>query len=156
MTKLEALQKLKKYCAYQERSHSEVRTKLISLEVYGDTLEEVILELVQEDYLNEERFARAYARGKHRIKKWGRGKIKQGLKLKRVSDYCIKKAMTEIDSDQYVLNLQEILTKYYTLRKDKYDSYTMQIKLVNHAVSKGYEYHLSKSHAQAILSHEDC
>ena len=118
MTKSEALQKLKKYCAYQERSHSEVRTKLLSLGVYGDTLEEVILELVQEDYLNEERFARAYARGKHRIKKWGRNKITQGLKMKRVSDYCIKQAMTEIDQELYVLALQEVLTKYYKERVD--------------------------------------
>jgi len=156
MTKSQALQKLKKYCAYQERSHSEVRTKLISLKVYGDTLEEVILELIQSDYLNEERYARAYARGKHRIKKWGRDKIKQGLKLKRVSDYCIKKALTEIDPDHYEQTLQEVLIKYYKVRKGKYDNYTMQTKLINHAVNKGYEYHLSKSYAQAILSNEQC
>ena len=156
MTKSEALQKLKKYCAYQERSHSEVRTKLLSLGVYGDTLEEVILELVQEDYLNEERFARAYARGKHRIKKWGRNKITQGLKMKRVSDYCIKQAMTEIDQELYVLALQEVLTKYYKERVDKYDRYTMQTKLIEHAVNKGYEYQLSKTCTQAILSTSDC
>lgn len=152
MTKSQALQKLKKYCAYQERSHSEVRTKLLSLEIYGDILEEVILDLVQDDYLNEERFARAYARGKHRIKKWGRNKITQGLKLKRVSDYCIKQAMTEIDQEQYELTLQQVLTKYHKERKDKYDSYTMHTKLIEHAVNKGYEYHLSKKYTQVILS----
>ena len=156
MTKSEALQKLKKYCAYQERSHSEVRTKLLSLEIYGDTLEEVILDLVQEDYLNEERFARAYARGKHRIKKWGRNKITQGLKLKRVSEYCIKQAMTEIDQELYDLTLHEVLTKYYKERVDKYDRYTMRTKLIEHAVNKGYEYHLSKTYTHAILSASDC
>ena len=152
MTKSEALQKLKKYCAYQERSHSEVRTKLISLEVYGDTLEEVILELVQEDYLNEERFARAYARGKHRIKKWGRGKIKQGLKLKRVSDYCIKKAMTEIDEEGgYEETLKTHLEKYIDLRKDKYDKYTLRKKAFAQGVSKGFETHLINSQLSQIL-----
>jgi regulatory protein len=155
MTKSEALQKLKKYCAYQERSHSEVRTKLISLEVYGDTLEEVIFDLVQEDYLNEERFARSYARGKHRIKKWGRDKITQSLKLKRVSEYCIKKAMTEIDPDLYVETLQEVLKKYYKERKSKYDSHTIRVKLIQHAVSKGYEYHLVKAHMQDIMTEQE-
>jgi len=156
MTKSEASQKLKKYCAYQERSHSEVRTKLISLEVYGETLEEVILELVQEDYLNEERFARAYARGKHRIKRWGRDKITQGLKLKRVSDYCIRKAMSEIDEEEYIQALKDVLSKYHKERRGKYDYLTMRTKMIQHGVSKGYEYHLSKSCTGVVMAGEEC
>ncbi len=144
MTKIEALQKLKMYCAYQERCHSEVRSKLLSLKVYGDTLEEVILSLVQEDYLNEERYARSYARGKHRIKKWGRNKITQELKSKGVSAYCIKKGLSEIEYDHYIESLNDVVFKYYTARIGKYDRRKLRIKTIQHAVSKGYEYQLVK------------
>ena len=95
------LNKLRHYCAYQERCHEEVRTKLLSLKVYGDGLEEIINQLISEDFLNEERFAKAYAGGKFRMKKWGRGKIIQGLKARKISDYCIKQGMSEIPEEDY-------------------------------------------------------
>jgi regulatory protein len=99
LTKEQALQKLKHYCAYQERCHSEVRDKLFSLGVYKKHHDDLIAALIAENYLNEERFAVAYAGGKWRIQHWGRVKIKYELKQKQISDYCIKKALKQIDEE---------------------------------------------------------
>nr|HPR30119.1 RecX family transcriptional regulator [Chitinophagales bacterium] len=93
------LNKLRHYCAYQERCHEEVRTKLLSLKVYGDRLEEVISQLVQEDFLNEERYAKAYAGGKFRMQKWGRERIRKELRFRKISEYCIRQAMEEIPEE---------------------------------------------------------
>jgi len=102
---------LQKYCAYQDRCHNEVRTKILSYKVYGDDLEEIISDLIKENYLNEERFAQSFARGKFRIKRWGRNKIKQELARRRVSTYCIKKGMKEIDEDEYVKTITYLVEK---------------------------------------------
>ncbi|MBP6234345.1 MAG: RecX family transcriptional regulator, partial [Chitinophagaceae bacterium] len=93
LTKEQALQKLKHYCAYQERCHSEVKEKLYQLGVWKKEHDEIIASLIEENYLNEERFAVAYAGGHFRIKQWGRIKIKYELKQKQVSEYSIKKAL---------------------------------------------------------------
>src|ERR687886_2511625 len=93
LTKEQALQKLKQYCAYQERSHYEVVQKLWDLGVRKAEHDEIVSALIEEDYLNEERFAIQYAGGKFRMLQWGRVKIKQALKQKGVSEYCIKKAL---------------------------------------------------------------
>lgn len=134
LTQEEALEKMRRYCAYSERSHSDVRSKLIKLEVYGDKLEHIISELISEDYLNEQRYAESYVRGKFLFNKWGKRKILQGLKAKRISDYCIRKGMLEIDDEQYQLQLEHLLTKRVELRpgepKDKTAAYLIQ---------KGYE-----------------
>lgn len=135
------LEKLKKYCAYQERSHKEVRSKLLFYEVYGDTLEEIMMQLVQENFLNEERYARAIARGKFRMKGWGKNKILQHLKFHQVSAYCIKKAMTEIDETEYRTTLKSILEKY-AARKKFVNQYDKKNKLYKHGISKGYESYL--------------
>ena len=137
ISKHDAYLKLRTYCAYQERCHSEVRTKLISLKIYGDDLEEVIADLIQENFLDEERFARAFSRGKFRIKKWGKYKITQELKRKRVSEYCIKKGLSEIDQDEYLATAKELLTKYY----DKLSGLDpiRRKKTYEHGARKGYE-----------------
>ena len=133
-----ALNKLRHYCAYQERCHEEVRTKLLSLKIYGDGLEEIINKLIEEDFLNEERFAKAYAGGKFRMKKWGRGKIIQGLKLRKISDYCIKKAMLEIDEADYQKTLASLvkaaLKKY--VAKNPFET---KSKTATYLLSRGYE-----------------
>lgn len=134
------LQKLQKYCAYQDRCHQEVRRKLLGLEVYGDDLEEVIYELVQDNFLNEERFARSFARGKYRIKKWGKYRIKSELKQRQISDYCIRKAMTEIDEEEYQQNLISLVAKYHR----DYDHLTPMAsrkKIVSALQRKGYSFH---------------
>ncbi len=138
----EALRKLQHYCAYQDRCHSEVRTKLINLGVYGDTLEEIITELIVENFLNEERFARSYARGKFNLKKWGRLRIVKELKFRSVSAYCIKKALTEIEEEDYLATLEKILTKKIAQYLQKNDAFTARRKAANYAGQRGYEMNL--------------
>src|ERR1700733_13167131 len=92
-----ALQKLKHYCGYQERSHAEVKQKLYSLGLSGKEVEELISRLIEENYLNEERFATSYASGKSRSNGWGRIKIKHALEQKGISKYCIQKALGSLD-----------------------------------------------------------
>ena len=96
-----ALQKMRKYCDYQERCHQDVRSKLLELQVYGSGLEETMSALIQEGYLNEERFAKAFVSGKFRIKRWGKNKIRQELKARHVSDYCIQSGLNQIDDEDY-------------------------------------------------------
>ena len=133
-----ALQKMQRYCAFQERCHSEVRQKLLELSVYGDTLEEIIAELIADNYLNEERFARSYARGKFRTKAWGRNRIKQELKMRRVSEYCIRKGLEEIEEDDYLATLEKVIHKKLEELRGE-DLFTAQQKTAQYAMRKGYE-----------------
>ena len=134
-----ALQKIKSYCAYQERSHQQVRYKLIELEVYGDDLEEMLSILIAENYLNEERFARSLARGKFRFKQWGRQKINYALKQEKVSAYCIRQAMTEIDEDEYLKTLDSLADKKLSTLKSEKNKFIKMTKLRNYLMQKGYE-----------------
>jgi len=136
--KAEALLKLQRFCAYQDRCHDEVRSKLLELGVYGDDLEEVIVALIEENFLNEERFARSYARGKFRIKQWGRVRIRQELKRRKISDYCIRAALSEIEENDYADTLRKLLVKHQTTIK-RGDDRTRRDKLFRHALQKGYE-----------------
>ena len=102
LTKEQALQKLKQYCAYQERSHQEVIQKLWDLGVRKSEHDEIVSGLIEEDYLNEERFAIHFAGGKFRMKDWGRKKIYYGLKEKGVSAYCITKALKSIGDEALI------------------------------------------------------
>ncbi len=136
-----ALQKLQRFCAYQERSHEEVRSKLIELGVYGERLDNVIVSLIEDNFLNEERFAQIYARGKFNIKRWGKVRIKQELKMRKISDYCIKKAMLEIHDDDYNRVIREIIVKKANLLNES-DKYVLRQKLFLYAMQKGYEIEL--------------
>lgn len=137
-SKQDALVHLQRYCAYQDRCHAEVRSKLLSLKIYGDDLEEIITELVKDGFLDEERYARAYVRGKFRNNKWGKLKIRQGLQQKRISEYLQKKAMEEIDQQEYESMLSSILQqKMKTLTEG--NSFQQRQKLVRYAVNKGFE-----------------
>src|ERR1700742_4248902 len=95
----EALVKAEAWCAYQERCQQEVRDKLYSWGLHNAEVEPVIAELISKNFLNEERFAKAFAGGKFRIKKWGRVNIRLELKRRKLSEYCIKKGLAEIDED---------------------------------------------------------
>lgn len=138
LSQKEALHKLEAYCAYQDRCHKEVRTKLLDLGIYGDELEEIIAELITENFLNEERYARSFARGKFRMKKWGRIKIKRELKMRDIPAYCIKKAMEEIEEEDYEATLREVLEKKNALLKEN-NWYKRKNKLGQYALQKGYE-----------------
>jgi len=143
--KEEVLKKLQHYCAYQERCHSEVRTKLLDLKIYGDLLEEIMGELIKDDFLNEQRFAESYAGGKFRMKKWGKLKITQKLKVKGVSAYCIRKGIGVIEDEGYLKTLSQVIDKYYCERKSKdFSGYVLYINCLKYCQNKGYEYPLIK------------
>ena len=133
-----ALAKAEHYCAYQERSQQEVRDKLYEWGLYPNIIENVIVQLIAGNFLNEERFANAYTRGKFNQKGWGKNKIKQGLKFKRVSDVLIKKALDIINGDDYLQTLQQVLQKKARLLSEK-DPYKRKYKLHQYAISRGYE-----------------
>lgn len=117
LTKEQALQKLRHYCGYQERCHSEIREKLFDLGVQKLMHDEIIATLIEENYLNEERFAIAFAGGKFRIKHWGKIKIKHELRQRQLSDYCIRKALSQIEPGEYYSVLKkQAAEKYQSLR----------------------------------------
>ena len=141
LTKEQALQKLKHYCTYQERSHYEVKQKLWELGVLRGDHDELIATLIDEDYLNEERFAIQFAGGKFRIKEWGKKKILYGLREKKVSDYSIKKALAAIDEEDYMKVLSKLAEeKYNSLKDEQY--LERKKKTVDYLIQKGYEYDL--------------
>jgi regulatory protein len=139
LDKEQALQKLKHYCGYQERTHQEAREKLYAFGFYKQEVEELLSRLIEEDYLNEERFALAFAGGKFRMKGWGRIKIIQALKEKRVSDYCIKKAMIEIDNTRYQSTLNKLAVVKWNSLKSESNVFIKMRKTRDHLLQKGFE-----------------
>jgi regulatory protein len=141
LTPEQALQKLKHYCAYQERCHQEVAQKLYDLGVRRSEHDRILAALIEENYLNEERFAVAYAGGHFRMKQWGRTRIVYALKQKKVSPYCIKKALQQIDEEVYEKTLRQLAEeKYRSLKKDQY--LVRKKKTIDYLLYKGYEHDL--------------
>ena len=138
LTKEQALQKLRQYCAYQERSHSEVIQKLWELGVRKAEHDEIVSSLIEEDYLNEERFAIQFAGGKFRMKDWGRKRIYYALKEKKVSEYNIRKALKEITDEAYEKTLEELVEKKYASLKDE-QYLVRKKKTMDYLMQKGYE-----------------
>ncbi len=133
-----ALSKMQQYCAYQDRCHQEVRNKLLEIGMRGHELELIIVELIQDKFLDEERFARSYVRGKFNIKQWGRIKIKQELKKRNISAYCTKKGLSEIEEDDYLKTLEKVIRKKLTTTKSK-NTYELKNKLAQYAIRRGFE-----------------
>lgn len=134
----EALQKLMHYCAYRDRSQKEVENKLDEMRMIPEAKEKIIISLMQENFLNEERFARSFVRGKFRIKKWGRIKITQELKKKEISSPIIKLGLSEIKESDYIKTLYELAEK----KQEKItapNSFKKKKKLADHLLRKGYE-----------------
>lgn len=138
-SKDEALQKAKQYCAYQERCHSEVKEKLYSFGLYKKEVDELLSTLIEENYLNEERFAIHYAGGKFRMKKWGKRKIKYALKQKQVSEYCIKKALACIPENDYRKALQKLFEQRLLALRGEKNIFIKKRKLQEHLMQKGFE-----------------
>lgn len=130
--------KAESFCAYQERSQHEIRNKLYEWGLHQADAEAIISELIESNFLNEERFALAYCLGKFRIKGWGKLKIKQGLKFKRVPDKLIQKALKIIDPNDYLEKLGQILIKKSATVSEK-DPFKRRYKLIQYAASKGFE-----------------
>ena len=139
LNKEQALQKLKHYCGYQERTHQEARDKLYSFGLYKQEVEELLARLIEEDYLNEERFALAYAGGKFKMKGWGKIKIIQALKEKRISEYCIKKAMEEIDRTHYQSTINKFAIAKWSSLKSETNIFIKMRKTQDHLLQKGFE-----------------
>ena len=139
MTKEQALQKIKHYCGYQERCHSEVKEKLYSYGLWKKDVETLISQLIEENYLNEERFAELFAGGKFRMKQWGRVKIKYELKQKQISEYCIKKGLKEINEDDYQKTLRKLASAKWKTLKSERNIFARKTKTMNYLLQKGYE-----------------
>lgn len=145
----QALAKAKHYCAYQERSHQEVKEKLYGFGLRKSDVEQIISQLIEENYLNEERFAQQFAGGKFRMKKWGRIRIIHELKLRRISPYNIKQAIDAIDEDEYVRVLHRLASaKWKLLRNDQH--IVRQVKTQRYLIQKGFEPTLVKAAVTAI------
>ena len=135
----ETRDRIKKWCDLQERAHSDVTKKLKTWGVFHDEADQIISELISENYLNEERFARAFARGKFRIKKWGWKKIEVELKRKYVSKYSIALAKEEIEESDYLATLEEVIEKKRRFVKGD-SEWEINQKLIRFALGKGYSY----------------
>jgi len=139
VSKDKALQKAKHFCGYQERSHNEVKEKLYGFGLYKNDVEELLSLLIEENYLNEERYAIAFAGGKFRMKQWGRVKIRYELQQKKVSAYCIKKALASIEEADYEKTLQKLASAKLLVLKSEKNIFVKKTKLRNYLLQKGFE-----------------
>lgn len=139
LTREQALQKLRHYCAYAERCHKDVINKLYELDVRKKDHDEILATLIEENYLNEERFAKLFAGGHFRIKKWGRNKIIQALRQKDISDYCIKVAMKEIDEEAYMHTLERLFEEKWSSLNRERNRFIKMRKVSDYLIQKGYE-----------------
>ena len=146
----QSLLKIKQYCAYQERCHAEVRDKLYSFGLNKSEVEEIIYTLITENYLNEERFAIHYAGGKFRMKQWGKNKIKQSLRQKQISDYCVRKALKVIDEKEYQKTFQKLVEQKMKAQKSEKNIFIKKKKLQDFLLMKGYESDLVNEEVRKI------
>lgn len=137
----EAQKMLENYCAYQERCHKEVKDKLKKMRMIPEVIDTIIVHLITNNYLNEERFAQAFARGKFRIKKWGKNRIVRELKFRQISKYSIDSALKEIDLDDYFETLDQ-LTKKRIAQVTEKNSYKKKKKVADYLLYRGWESHL--------------
>ena len=135
----QALQKLRHYCGYQERSHNEVQEKLYSFGLRKKDVELALATLIEENYLNEERFSLQFAGGHFRLKSWGRVKIRYELRQRQVSEYCIKKALAAIDDEDYEKALSLLAEKKWESLHEEENIFSRRKKLQDYLMQKGYE-----------------
>ncbi len=148
-SKEQSLQKAKHFCAYQERCHQEVKDKLYGFGLHRKDVDELLSQLIEENYLNEERFAVQFAGGHFRMKQWGKVKIKQALKQKSVGDYCIRKALLAIAQEAYWNTLLKLTGRKALLLKKELP-FVKKHKLYNYLLQKGYESDLIREAIEAI------
>jgi len=135
----EIKQKLVNYCVYQDRCHAEVEQKMREFLLIDEAKEEIILFLLKENYLNEERFTRSYIRGKFYIKHWGKTKIKMNLKQKHISERLINSCFDEIDDSDYEKTIRKVFDDYYS-KQAGLKEYQKKTKTIKYLMSKGFEY----------------
>lgn len=134
----EALEKLRYYCAYQERCHKEVKDKLYNMQMIPQAVEQIVGKLVSENYLNESRFAQQFAHGKFSIKHWGKLRITRELKARNISDYDIRKALSGIDAETYATKIADISRKKWN-QLDGISPQQRKHKLFQYLAYRGWE-----------------
>ncbi|MFI0492198.1 regulatory protein RecX [Flavobacterium sp.] len=137
----EAIQKIEFYCSYQERCHEEVVTKLRSMKMDLDEIDEIMVHLISSNFLNEERFACSFARGKHRIKHWGKIRIINELKFKKISQNLINTALKEITPEEYAETFHALAERHWeTIRES--DVLKKKKKFCDYMLRRGFESNL--------------
>lgn len=150
----DALVKAQRYCAYQDRCHQEIRFKLVQWGVYGEDLENILADLIAEGFLDEERFARSFARGKFRMKQWGRLRIAGELKKRGISDYCLRAGLSEIEEEDYLQTLRTLLLRKKEQLDPAFTPFERIQLLIRQGIGKGYETDLVQRIASELGSSE--
>ena len=147
----EIQQKIAQYCVYQDRCHKEVEEKIKSFDLIPEAREMILLNLMKDNFLNEERFAKSFARGKFRIKHWGKNRIVNELKMRDISPYNIKTALKEIDDKEYINTIYKI-TKNRNNVISESNPYKRKKKLIDFLLRKGFETDLIFKTIDDVLS----
>jgi regulatory protein len=150
----EARGKLETFCSYQERCAWELRRKLFEKGIQGKAVDTILAELEASGFVDEERFARSYARGKFRIKKWGRARIRQELKLRQITAALIQLGLSEIDGEEYYATLEREAEKKWEKTKET-DAYKKRYLVTKYLMSKGFEQDLIQEALSALISKEN-
>ena len=142
--------KMEHYCVYQDRCHQEIERKMKEYQMIPEAKEKILLHLMRHDFLNEERFSKSFARGKFRIKNWGKQRIIRELKIKNISSYNIKTALKEIDEELYVKTIEKIATSKKNTIKES-NLFKKKKKIYDYLYRKGYESSLIQETIQKLL-----
>ncbi|NJB71196.1 regulatory protein [Saonia flava] len=147
----EATKKIERFCAYQERCHKEVVDKLKEMKMIPEAVDHILSHLIHENYLNEERFARSYARGKFKIKKWGKNRIILELKKRGITKYNINNALQEIDQDVYLETLEALAIKRVQELRER-NPQKRKKKLADYLLYRGWESHLVYEKVKELIN----
>jgi regulatory protein len=141
MTIKEAIQKIEHFCAYQERCHEEVVSKLWSMKMYSEEIDQIIVHLIEHNFLNEARFACSFARGKHRIKYWGKIRITNELKMRKIGQNLINLALNEITPEEYITTFEDLAERNWKSIPEK-NILKKRKKFCDYMLRRGFESHL--------------
>lgn len=147
----EIKRKIEQYCIYQDRCHKEVEQKMRDYNLIPEAKEMILLDLLKDNFLNEERFAKSFARGKFRIKKWGKQRIVRELKFKEISAYNIKTALKEINEQEYIKTIYTITENRNAVIKEP-NIYKRKRKLIDFLMRKGFESELIYKVVEEVVS----
>jgi regulatory protein len=141
MTIKEAVQKIEHFCAYQERCHEEVVSKLWSMKMDSEEIDQIIVHLIEHNFLNEARFACSFARGKHRIKYWGKIRITNELKMRKIGQNLINLALKEITPEEYITTFEDLAERNWKSILEK-NILKKRKKFCDYMLRRGFESHL--------------
>ena len=147
----ESKRALERYCVYQDRCHKEVRKKLLEMRMIPDAIDVVIGHLIEHNFLNEERFAKAFARGKFNHKYWGKQRIVRELKQRQISAYNIKTALLEISDEDYMITFDTLSRKRIEQLSREKDKYKKRKKLIDYLIYRGWEGDLVYEKARELV-----